>query len=169
MDKIFFNPEIYESYQDYALGGFVVKESEAVSFNTIYTNIYDRVEYLVFDYINRGMIANNFDTSRYSKEDALVDIGFMLKDYFGMYPEVLTEEIVHKTIMDTEQMSKWLNLEIKERIKAFPFSQNLTSFTLQNDFDMNIIGNEKLYQEAQDATHNTTLEQYLEQLSLIEL
>lgn len=169
MDKIFFNTEIYESYQDYALGGFVVHEGDQLNFNLIYNKIYDRVDYLISDYISRGMSANNFDASKYSKEDALVDIGFMIKDYFGMFPEILTEEMVHKTILDTEQMGKWLNLEIKDRLKKYPFPQNLTSISIQNQLDTETIVEVELYKEAEDATHNVTLEQYLEQLSLIEL
>ena len=69
MDKIFYNTEIYNSFQDYALGGFIINEGEEVNFNLIYSSVYDKIESLISDYINRGMIANNFDASKYTKEE----------------------------------------------------------------------------------------------------
>lgn len=167
MHKIFYNTEIYNSFQDYALGGFNVNEGEQVNFNLIYTAIYNKIESLISDYINRGMIANNYDASKYTKEDALVDIGFMIKDFLGFYPEVLAEQSIESAILESDQMNKWLYLEIKERIKTYQFPQNASSMGIPNEEEM--IVDSELYKEAEEATNNMTLEQYLEQLSLIEL
>jgi hypothetical protein len=64
-------------------------------------------------------------------------------------------------------MNKWLYLEIKERIKTYQFPQNASSMGIPNEEEM--IVDSELYKEAEEATNNMTLEQYLEQLSLIEL
>jgi hypothetical protein len=167
MNKIFYNTEIYNSFQDYALGGFIVNEGEQVNYNLIYTAIYNKIEALISDYINRGMIANNYDASKYTKEDALVDIGFMIKDFLGFYPEILAEQSIENAILTSDQMEKWLNIEIKDRIKQYPFPQNATNMGIPNEEEM--IVDAVLYKEAEEATNDMTLEQYLEQLSLIEL
>jgi hypothetical protein len=167
MDKIFYNTEIYNSFQDYALGGFIINEGEEVNFNLIYSSVYDKIESLISDYINRGMIANNFDASKYTKEDALVDIGFMIKDFLGFYPEILEEQSLQNAILNSDQMDKWLNIEIKDRIKVYPFPQSAPTMGIPNE-DVMVVDS-VLYKEAEEATNNMTLEQYLEQLSLIEL
>jgi hypothetical protein len=166
MDRIFYNTDIYESYQDYALGGFRVKDGEQINFSLIYTKIYDRIDNLILDFINRGMKANNFDTSKYSKEDAIVDIALLIKGFLGKYPSLLTEKSLQTAILDSEQMDKWLNLEIKDRIKNAPLPTNNTRTGIPNYF---VDIDDTLYQEAEDATDKMTFEEYIEQLSLIEL
>jgi hypothetical protein len=64
-------------------------------------------------------------------------------------------------------MEKWLNIEIKDRIKQYPFAQNAINMGIPNEEEM--IVDAVLYKEAEEATNDMTLEQYLEQLSLIEL
>lgn len=169
MAEIFYNTEIFDGYQDYALGGFRVQDDSDINYTTIYSAVTDRIESLMHDYVARCFAANNFDTEAMTKQDAMLYIGMMIKDYLNTTPKLLNVEGLRTAIMNSDQMQTWLDVEIRDRIKKYPYSNNANISGVPNEANANFGKDYKMYEEAVDATDNMTLEQYLEQLSLIEL
>jgi hypothetical protein len=75
--------------------------------------------------------------------------------------------------MNSEHMVKWKEETIKSRVQEY-FSKEVPQFSQDNEGIVNFLEKAKreapmLYNEAESATYETTLEDYIEQLSLIEL
>jgi hypothetical protein len=169
MAEIFYNTEIFDGYRDYALGGFRVEDDNDINFTTVYSAVEDKIEALIEDYVLRCFAANNFDTNMMTRDDAMLYIGVMIKDYLNTYPQIFNAEGLQESIMNSDQMQRWLYVDIKDRIKKYPYINVQFVSGVPNEATAMYGRDEQLYQEAVDATDNMTLEQYLEQLSLIEL
>lgn len=172
MPNIFYNQSIYDSYQDYVLGGFIVEDGDVVDYNTISNAVDKRIEVLIKDFYLRGWSANSSKNLEYTEEDAMTDIAFMITDNLGIMPKGLSMSNLHKTIINSENMMKWLNQEIKSRVSdymKYEFSNNVTMKGIPSLSESSSYQYDESYSEAESATYETTLEEYIEQLSLIEL
>jgi hypothetical protein len=173
MANVFYNDSIFDSYQDYVLGGFVVEDGQYVDYNTICNAISGRLKYLIEDFYIRGWAANTETNVDYTEEDAMTQIAFMIKDNLGFYPSGMAIDNLHTAIMNSEHMVKWKEETIKSRVQEY-FSKEVPQFEQNNEGIVNYLEKAKreapmLYNEAESATYETTLEDYIEQLSLIEL
>jgi hypothetical protein len=174
MDNIFYNDFIYQSNQDYVLGGFAIEDGMKVDFNTISNAVNNRLKVLIEDFYIRGWSSNTSSDIEYTQEDAMTQIAFMIKDNFGTFPLGLSMEQLHLAIMNTDNMTKWLDETIKVRVKEYYSTQvpnNTTSINMgiPSQSSKAKIESPREYEEAESSTFESTLEEYIEQLSLIEL
>lgn len=174
MSNIFYNESIFDSYQDYVLGGFLVEEGDVVDFTTISNAVNKRIEVLIEDFYMRGWSANASTDNQYTQEDAMIDIAFMIKDNLGVMPEGLSMSYLKTTILNSEKMMKWLNQEVKSRVEDYmkyemPTNSSTPFMGVPSLGDKAQIEDKEKYEEAESGTLQTTLEQYIEELSLIEL
>lgn len=174
MADIFYNNFIYESYQDYVLGGFSVDENDGVDFKTISNAVNNRLTALIEDFYMRGWAANTSSNVDYTEEDAMEQIAFMIKDNLGYFPEGLSISQLHMSIMKSEKMIKWLDETIKSRVQEYIQTQLPTNIMnivrgIPSESGKAKIESPMLFEEAESATYETTLEEFIEELSLIEL
>lgn len=174
MADIFYNDFIYESYQDYVLGGFTVDENDGVDFKTISNAVNNRLTALIEDFYMRGWAANTSTNVDYTEQDAMEQIAFIIKDNLGYFPEGVSISQLHMAIMKSEKMIKWLDETIKIRVQEY-FPNQLTNNLISrmrgipSQNSKGKVESPMLYEEAESATYETTLEEFIEELSLIEL
>ena len=169
MPNIFFNTEIFDSYQDFVLGGFFTDKKDRIDYNTIYAGVEDKINYLIKDYYLRAKSANMSKDLEYEERDAMVDIGLMLMDNLNYRIEGFDAKTIAESIMSCDQMFTWLNLNVKSKLKSYKHGTLPTTVGIVNKSFGDYKSEMQLYVEAKEAVEGCTLENFIEQLSLIEL
>jgi hypothetical protein len=167
MGKVFINDEIFTSDGDYVIGGFVTDKLAGFNFADFRSNLSDRILRLIDEYIERATLYNAELGLEDPASKATEDLALVIKDNFGVEVPYTDSVTVLDTILDTDKMQSWL-LGIKENIKDY----ELTAYSKYRGIpnmanEMNLSSTE--YMNAKYFTEESTLESFVEQVSIIEL
>jgi hypothetical protein len=174
MSNIFFNEAILSGYRDYAIGGIFVNEDEPITYNTIYFGVKEKLRHLIDDYYTRAYAASMEAKISFDAEEITTQLKYMVEDNFHVLPEYNNTDGFVYTIMNSDKMVKWMDETIKERVNYYFQVYATNNVDVMDKGISNMALEEKIketeaFQEALDTTTNITLEEFIEQLSSIEL
>jgi len=125
MENLYFNEDVFNSYRDYVLGGFVVDENETIDFNTITYKIEEKISNLLIQYYQQTNAIALKNNTEITFEDAMGNACLLFFDYFGYFPKYFTDvEIFTQEIMNCDFMKQWLYEIIQPRIDMINFVTN---------------------------------------------
>ena len=165
--KLFVNQDIYQSDGDYVIGGFYTDKTENFNFTDFKDNVKERIENLLQVYLSEADAYNaelGFDEPT---EKSKLDAANVILDNLGIEVEYLQENQLVNAIMKSPQMQYWMD-GIRTRIKEFPEFLNASYVGVFNE-SSKIGENSYTYQNAKQFTDESTFQQLIEQLSIIEL
>lgn len=156
--KVFANELIFDSAADYIIGGFRTDKTSDFTFRDFKTNLYDRIEDLVKNYIDTASNVNR--EWGFDEDKALTDIGLVLKDNLDIYIPYTQQSFIVDAIFEHPKTEKWL-MGINKKIK-----DNLTvDKTFENEFSKLSKKEQAEVEEFTDAT----FEEFIEKIRSIEL
>lgn len=167
MPKTFVNDDIFPSDGDYVIGGFDTDQVDRFDYSTVYAAFVSRLEKLVADYLKRAELSHVEQLHENPKELAEKDLALLISDNIGVIPEYTNDGFLIQTIIDSDAAKKWL-FSISEN---FSYSQFSAAGIYKGVYNKAVEMSEEApsYQVAKQFTDETTLEQLIEQLSLIEI
>jgi len=163
--KVFVNDEIFESDGDYIIGGFTTDQTEGFGYGDFVASLRLRMKGLIEKYLDQAVLYNVSLGMPDAEEEAKKDLALLISDNLNVKVPFTDIETVIETLMNDDRTQSWL-LGIKQNIMEF-----------QGDFAHRGIYNvgaemdasSPAYKNAEYFTEDCTLEQFIEQLSSIEL
>lgn len=165
--KVFVNDDIFESDGDYIIGGFETDKVENFNYGDFVTALRFRMEGLIEQYLQEATLYNLSLGMPNAEEEAKQDLALLINDNLKIEVEFNDTETVIDTLMSDARTQSWL-LGIKQNIKDLPQSNVAPHMGVYNK-GADIEESSSEYQNAKYFTEDCTLEQFIEQLSTIEL
>lgn len=165
--KVFVNNEIFESDGDYVIGGFVSDKVENFNLSDFKNNLIEKLSKLIDDYLDRAILYNTELGFENPSEKSFQDLSFLVKDNLGSETPFLDKETIIQTILNNDKTQKWV-LDISERVKNYQeYNNQLYSGIYNKAVEMDTTSPD--YYNAKYFSEEVSLEQVIEQLSIIEL
>ena len=165
--KVFVNDQIFESDGDYIIGGFETEQVENFNYADFVAALRTRIEKLVEQYIQQATEYNLSLGLPNAEQQAREDLGLVISDNLKVQAPFFDTETIVDTLMNDERTQSWL-LGIKTNIKSYQYQLNAPLKGIINQaVDMD--STSETYKNAEYFTDDCTLEQFIEQLSSIEL
>jgi hypothetical protein len=165
MEKVFINDMIFESDGDYVIGGFNTDQLDSFQFADFYEALLSRLSRLIDQYLDEATLVNvklGYENPMEQAHDDLFQIVF---DNLNLESPYKDKQSIMKTILSNDKMQSWV-INLKENIKNYPESNignGIVNFATKIDVHT------ETYQDAKIFTDDTTFEQFIEQISTIEL
>ena len=74
MENLYYNEDVFNSYRDYVLGGFVVDKDDIIDFELIQFKIEDKIEKLILNHFQDSNLLHIENNEEYDLKDALTSI-----------------------------------------------------------------------------------------------
>jgi hypothetical protein len=165
MGKVFINEDVFPSDSDYSIGGFETDKESGFTISDIKTGLINKLSRLIDTYLENATDFNAECGIENPKEYAKVNLAAVLLDNLQIHTPYLDKETMISEIINCDKTQKWL-FGIQNNIKI-AINQTV-SIGVENQ-SLNIDESSPQYQEAKELSENTTLEEVVEQLSMIEL
>jgi hypothetical protein len=165
MGKVFINEDVFPSDSDYSIGGFETDKESGFTISDIKTGLINKLSRLIDTYLENATAFNAECGIENPKEYAKVNLAAVLLDNLQIHTPYLDKETMISEIINCDKTQKWL-FGIQNNIKI-AINQTV-SIGVENQ-SLNIDESSPQYQEAKELSENTTLEEVVEQLSMIEL
>ena len=171
MENLYYNEDVFNSYRDYVLGGFVVEKDDLIDFELIQFKVEDKIEKLILNHFQDSNLLHIENNEEYDLKDALTSIYMSFSDYFGYYPKYYNDiSFLVSEIMNTPNMQKWLYETIKNRVDSVRSVANLKNRDSKiPNTKWELSKNLSLVEDCKNAFKYNSLDLYLEQLSTIEM
>jgi hypothetical protein len=165
MGKVFLNDEIYRSSGDYIIGGFQT-DKEGFSISDCKTAVSNKLSELIDEYIEQAVLWN-LEMGIYEDPlmQAKMDLAAVISDNLKVTPAYLDKDTFIETILDSDEMMKWF-MTIENNIAE---ATNHTTSTGVINQALSIDTSSPIYMDAMYFSLNTTLQQVIEEISMIEL
>ena len=166
MGKVFINDEIYRSAGDYIIGGFQTDKELGFTISECKTAVADKLSRLIDEYLKEA-VAYNTEMGIYENpiEQAKMDLAAVIMDNLKITPAFLDKDTIIQTIMESDEMTKWfmtIEYHIAEAI-------DYTSSKGVINKAINIDETSYAYLDAKEFSEDASLQQVIEQISMIEL
>ena len=173
MKKVFINDMIFESDGDYVIGGFNTDQVDRFQFADFYEALLSRLSRLIDEYLQEAMMCRLTPTAIINgklgyenpMEEAQKDLGLVVFDNLKMESPYNDKQTIIDTILSNDKMQSWV-INLKENVKNYPES-NIGNGII--NFSSKIDEHTETYRDAKQFTDETTFEQFIEQISTIEL
>lgn len=168
MDKlVFVNDEIFQSDGDYVIGGFTTDKTDNFTISDFKSELKERLGRLIDDYLERATIYNAEMGYENPSGKAHEDLALVIHDNLKISVPYTDKQTFIQSIFDCEQLQTWVeNVQIS--IKQYDYSNQMKFIGIHNQaLDMN--RSSEQYMMAKYFTEETTFEQLIEQISIIEL
>jgi hypothetical protein len=163
-NPIFFNTDIFTNEGDFVIGGFRMNGKTEIKYADVYFALFDRIQNLIDEYIERYISSTaKFDEDSAKKNNALKEIKQLIKDYLSIDITSSGYDEMPKVIIETPQIVRWLS-DVKDRL-----NYELTKIQAGAGVKNGTGSVQMNYSIAEEFTKNTTLEDFLQQISQIEL
>lgn len=167
MDKrVFVNDEIFESDGDYIIGGFETDQTDGFAYANFVSALRERMKRLIDDYLQQAVLYNVSMGMPDAEEEARQDLALVISDNLKVKVPYMDTETVIDTLMNNEKTQSWL-LGIKQNVKEY--QNTLSNFRGVYNIGAEMDTDSVEYKNAQYFTDDCTFEQFIEQLSSIEL
>jgi hypothetical protein len=168
MEKaVFVNDDIFQSDGDYVIGGFVTDKVDDFKLIDFKNHLEERVSRLIDEYIERATLYNAELGIENPQEEAKNDLALVLHDNLQLDVPYTDKQTIIKSILSTDYLQKWIT-NIQYNIMSVGES-NFPKY--QGIFNQAVIIDKasQEYMMAKYFTEETTLESFVEQVSLLEL
>jgi len=165
MKKVFINDMIFESDGDYVIGGFNTDQMDSFQFADFYEALLTRLSRLIDEYIDEATLVNAKLGYENPMEQAQNDISEIVLDNLKLESPYKDKQSIMNTILANDKMQSWV-INLKENVKNYPES-NIGNGII--NFSSKIDEHTETYKDAKQFTDETTFEQFIEQISTIEL
>jgi hypothetical protein len=165
MKKVFINDMIFESDGDYVIGGFNTDQMDNFQFADFYEALLTRLSRLIDQYIDEATLVNAKLGYENPMEQAHDDIFQIVFDNLKLESPYKDKQSIINTILSNDKMQSWV-INLKENVKNYPES-NIGNGII--NFSSKIDEHTETYRDAKQFTDETTFEQFIEQISTIEL
>jgi hypothetical protein len=165
MEKVFINDMIFESDGDYVIGGFNTDQMDSFQFADFYEALLSRLSRLIDQYLDEATLVNAKLGYENPMEQAHTDIFQIVFDNLNLESPYKDKQSIMNTILASDKMQSWV-INLKENVKNYPESSignGIVNFATKIDVHT------ETYQDAKIFTDDTTFEQFIEQISTIEL
>lgn len=165
--KVFVNDDIFQSDGDYVIGGFVTDKVDGFTVSDFKAQLALRVAKLIDEYLERASLYNIELGIENPSEEAKNDLALVLQDNLDIAVPYTDKETIINSILNDDRVRTWTDgiaLNIQS-LKEYNVSKYRGVYN--QSVDMNLSSNE--YMMAKYFTEETTLEQLVEQISMIEL
>ena len=165
MKKVFINDMIFESDGDYVIGGFNTDQMDSFEFADFYEALLTRLSRLIDEYLDEATLVNAKLGYENPMEQAHDDIFQIVFDNLNLESPYKDKQSIMNTILANDKMQSWV-INLKENVKNYPES-NIGNGII--NFSSKIDEHTETYRNAKQFTDETTFEQFIEQISTIEL
>ena len=156
---------IFESDGDYVIGGFTTDQMDSFQFADFYEALLTRLSRLIDEYLDEATLENVKLGYENPMEEAKENLALVVSDNLQVHCPHNDKQTVMDTILASDKMQSWV-LNLKENIKNYPES-NIGNGII--NFASKIDEHTETYRVAKQFTDETTFEQFIEQISTIEL
>jgi len=165
--KVFVNDDIFTSDGDYVIGGFITDKADNFNLSDFKANLTERLSRLIDDYLDRATLYNVELGLANPDEVAKEDLALLLKDNLGYAVSYTDKETVVKSIIDYDKTESWI-LKINQNINDFEsFQASKFKGVYNQTLDLDVTSPK--YMNAKYFTEEVSLEEVIEQISMIEL
>jgi hypothetical protein len=165
--KVFVNDDIFTSDGDYVIGGFTTDKADGFNLSDFKANLTERLSKLIDDYLDRATLYNVELGLENPDEVAKNDLALMLKDNLGYAVSYTDKETMIKSIVDYDKTQSWI-LKINQNINDFePFQASKFKGVYNQTLELDVTSPK--YMNAKYFTEEVSLEEVIEQISMIEL
>jgi hypothetical protein len=168
MEKaVFVNDEIFQSDGDYVIGGFTTDKVDEFTLNDFKNHLEERISKLIDDYLERATLYNAELGLDNPQDEAKQDLALVLKDNLGLSLAYTDKQTIIKSVLSTEKIQKWVT-DLRYNIMSY---EQKTDSIYKGIYNQAVIMDKasEQYTLAKYFTEETTLESFVEQLSLLEL
>lgn len=156
---------IFESDGDYVIGGFNTDQMDSFQFADFYEALLTRLSRLIDEYLDEATLVNAKLGYENPMEQAQNDISEIVLDNLKLESPYKDKQSIMNTILANDKMQSWV-INLKENVKNYPES-NIGNGII--NFSSKIDVHTETYRNAKQFTDETTFEQFIEQISTIEL
>jgi hypothetical protein len=165
--KVFVNDDIFTSDGDYVIGGFITDKADNFNLSDFKANLTERLSRLIDDYLDRATLYNVELGLANPDEVAKEDLALLLKDNLGYAVSYTDKETVVKSIIDYDKTESWI-LKINQNINDFEsFQASKFKGVYNQTLELDVTSPK--YMNAKYFTEEVSLEEVIEQISMIEL
>lgn len=165
--KVFVNEQIFESDGDYIIGGFETDQVDMFNYGDFVEALRTRIQNLVEVYLEQATKYNMSLGIPNAEQKAKEDCALVISDNLNIEPAFFDTESIVDTLMNDDHTKKWL-FEIKYNINNYEYAvAGLHKGIHNQSVDMDTAST--TYRNAEYFTEDCTFEQFIEQLSSIEL
>ena len=168
MDKrVFVNDQIFPSDGDYIIGGFETDKVENFGVADFVDALRVRIEKLVDQYLKQAIEFNMSLGIPNPEQKAREDLGLVISDNLKIEVPFFDTQTIVDSIVNDDHTQKWL-FNVKWSIKNYEFQ---TAPRYKGVYNQSVEMNTEAitYKNAEYFTDDCTFEQFIEQLSSIEL
>jgi hypothetical protein len=167
MEYVFVNDEIFQSDGDYVIGGFVTDKVDGFTLIDFKNNLEERIGRLIEDYLERATLYNVELGIENPEQEAKQDLALVLHDNLELSIPYTDNQTIIDSILSVDKLQKWV-MDLQYNIMSVEqvLVSNYNGIYNQS-VSMNRASQE--YMMAKYFTEETTLESFVEQVSLIEL
>jgi len=166
-NAVFVNDEIFQSDGDYVIGGFETDKIEDFKLIDFKNHLEQRISILIDDYLERATLYNAELGMENPQEEAREDLALVLHDNLELSVPYTDKDTVVNAILATDYIQKWVT-DVHYNIMSV---EQKTFTEYKGIFNQAILMDKtsEEYTLAKYFTQTTTLESFVEQVSLIEL
>jgi hypothetical protein len=165
--KTFVNDGIFLGDGYYVIGGFSTTKIDGFKFSDFDSSLNERIHFLIENYIEKTAQIYFEDKIENAREKAHIDCARVIGDNLKIPVENNDIESLCDAVKNSDQIQKWLD-DIRENVKNYEFPVASPYRTIHNQsIDMSEDSEE--YKSATEYTDETTFEEFIEQVSIIEL
>lgn len=167
MEYVFVNDEIFQSDGDYVIGGFVTDKVDGFTLIDFKNNLEERIGRLIDEYLERATLYNAELGIENPEKEARQDLALVLHDNLKIFLAYNDNQTVINSILSVDKLQKWVT-DIQYNIMSI---EQMTNSMYKGIFNQAVVMDRasKEYMMAKYFTEETTLESFVEQVSLIEL
>jgi len=166
MGKVFINEEIYRSAGDYIIGGFQTDKEVGFTISECKTAVSNKLSRLIDEYLKEA-VAYNTEMGIYEDpiQQAKMDLAAVISDNLKVTPAFLDKDTIIQTIMESDEMTKWF-MTIENHIsEAIDYTSSRGVINKAFTIDETSYA----YLDAKEFSEEASLQQVIEQISMIEL
>lgn len=165
--KVFVNDQIFESDGDYIIGGFDTDQIENFNYADFQSALRNRMVKLIDQYLKEAVQYNVSLGFPNAEQQAREDLGLLISDNLKVEVAFFDTDTIVDTLMNDDRTQTWL-FGIKDNIKGYESQINSPHRGIYNQA-VEMDTSSPQYKNAEYFTDDCTLEQFIEQLSSIEL
>lgn len=168
MDKrVFVNDQIFPSDGDYIIGGFETDKVEDFGFADFHDALRLRIEKLVDEYLQQATQFNSSLGIPNPEKKAREDLGLVINDNLKIEVPFFDTQTIVDTLMNDDRTQKWL-FNVKWNIQYYDYETAPKLKGIYNQASQ-MSTEATSYKNAEYYTDDCTFEQFIEQLSSVEL
>lgn len=165
--KTFVNPDIFPSDGDYIIGGFSTDKVDGFNVADFAAAFKSRIHRLCSDYLKRAIISNQSMGYDDPIEQANQDLALIIHDNLGFSVLFNELDVMVEAIYQSDKAQAWM-LGIRKNVQdiSLPVASKYKGIY---NHSVEIPADSDAYENAVSFTEEITLEQFIEQLSMVEM